>query len=70
MASGSVVMDVLDPRVRRLVDEKGWGSLTPVQELSFPAILEGNNVLIMAPTGEGKTEAALLPVLSMMLKTQ
>lgn len=70
MASGSVVMDVLDPRVRRLVDEKGWRSLTLVQELSFPAILEGNNVLIMAPTGEGKTEAALLPVLSMMLKTQ
>ncbi len=57
----------LHPNIRKLIDERGWNKLTDIQELSIPYILSGHNVLIMAPTGEGKTEAALLPVLSMLL---
>jgi len=41
---------------------------TPIQEKAIPIILEGWNTLIVAPTGSGKTEAALLPVLTMYLK--
>jgi ATP-dependent Lhr-like helicase len=56
----------LSPGIARLVEERGWKSLTRAQEEAIPAILRGANVLVMAPTGAGKTEAALLPVLSLI----
>jgi len=37
--------------------------LTPIQEKAIPLILKGENVLITAPTGYGKTEASALPVM-------
>ncbi|MEM3422723.1 MAG: DEAD/DEAH box helicase [Candidatus Bilamarchaeaceae archaeon] len=40
-----------------------FGSLTEIQEKAISVVASGANVLIIAPTGYGKTEAALLPVL-------
>ncbi len=48
--------------VASLVRER-FGELTPIQKLAIPRVLSGQNVLILAPTGSGKTECALLPVL-------
>lgn len=44
----------------------GYERLLPVQVKAIPAILRGSHTLIVAPTGSGKTEAALIPVLLMM----
>ena len=57
----------LHPAIERLMAERGWKGLTSVQVEAARAILEGRNVLITAPTGEGKTEAALLPLLSSLV---
>ena len=48
--------------VAQLVKER-FGELTEIQKLAIPRVLAGENVLILAPTGFGKTESALLPVL-------
>ena len=48
--------------VAQLVRER-FGELTEIQKLAIPRVLAGENVLILAPTGFGKTECALLPVL-------
>ncbi len=42
----------------------GHASPTEVQAAAIPKVLEGRHTLIVAPTGSGKTEAALLPILS------
>ncbi|MDQ3669751.1 MAG: DEAD/DEAH box helicase, partial [Actinomycetota bacterium] len=40
--------------------ERAFAAPTPAQELGWPAIAKGGNVLIQAPTGSGKTLAAFL----------
>ncbi len=57
-------LELLDLRVRELVEKRGFSSLSDVQEQSIPPILKGSNVLVIAPTGTGKTESAMLPVFS------
>ncbi len=41
---------------------------TEIQERAFTSVYSGKNVLIVAPTGYGKTEAAMIPVLSRILE--
>lgn len=62
------VFDLLVKPVRRLVEQKGFPKPTEPQEKTIPKILEGKNVLLISPTATGKTEAAFLPVLSMLLQ--
>ena len=40
-----------------------YGNFTPAQLHAIPAILAGENTLIMAATASGKTEAAIAPLL-------
>ena len=62
------VFKLLVKPVRRLVEQKGFPKPTEPQEKTFPKVLEGKNVLLISPTATGKTEAAFLPVLSMLLQ--
>lgn len=39
-----------------------FGGLTPAQVSAIPPILAGSNVVVMAPTASGKTEAVVAPV--------
>ncbi len=45
-----------------------FGSLTDVQKAAFAHVENGENCIITAPTGSGKTEAAVLPLLNRLVK--
>ncbi len=62
----SVPFSKLHPKVATLA-EKRFQRATAVQQKAFAPILANKHTLVIAPTGIGKTEAALLPVFSLML---
>ena len=66
----SEVFSRLHPRIREGLNELGITEPTPPQEKAIEPIMEGENVLLIAPTASGKTEAALLPVFSALLDEQ
>jgi len=53
--------------LKKAIKEK-FGKLNELQLKAFGEISSGKSVLIIAPTGSGKTEAAVLPVLDSILK--
>ena len=59
----------LHPLVSGLVQDLGW-DLTPIQQESMPGLLTGGHRLLLAPTGSGKTEAAILPLASRALSEE
>ncbi|WII08027.1 DEAD/DEAH box helicase [Methanomassiliicoccales archaeon LGM-RCC1] len=60
----------LCPDIVRVLAEKGITEPTPPQADSIPRIIRGENLLLVAPTGIGKTEAAILPILEMIKRSQ
>ncbi|MBA3381743.1 MAG: DEAD/DEAH box helicase [Actinobacteria bacterium] len=52
-------LEAFSPGTRKWF-ERAFAGPTPAQELGWPAIAKGGNVLIQAPTGSGKTLAAFL----------
>ena len=63
------VFDMLVRPVRKLLEEKDFQAPTEPQQKVIPKILEGKNVLLISPTATGKTEAAMLPILSQLVQT-
>ncbi len=58
----------LHPRITSFLREKGWREATGPQAEAIPHILSGRHVLVIAPTGLGKTEAAILPLFHRILE--
>nr|WP_303714893.1 DEAD/DEAH box helicase [Methanoculleus marisnigri] len=61
--------DLLDPRVREVVRKRGFSGLSEAQEQAIPRLLAGENLILVAPTGTGKTESAMFPVFDRLLET-
>ena len=67
MAEG--VFAKLDESLQKALDERGWKP-TPVQQVTQDEISSGGDRLVVAPTGSGKTMAAILPLLDRCLKEE
>ncbi|MEM4420333.1 MAG: DEAD/DEAH box helicase, partial [Candidatus Caldarchaeum sp.] len=63
---GLEVLNSLAKVLRDAVLER-FSDLTPPQIQAIPHVLNGENILLMAPTGTGKTEAALIPLINNLL---
>ncbi|MEE9509733.1 MAG: DEAD/DEAH box helicase, partial [Candidatus Bathyarchaeia archaeon] len=66
----SEVFSLLSKALRQEVEDSTWERATEIQVLAIPRILKGENVLLIAPTGTGKTEAAVYPVFEQFLRTR
>ncbi len=49
------------------IRDKGITEPTEIQRKGIPHVMRGDNALLIAPTGSGKTEAAIWPIISRIL---
>ncbi|HYA84324.1 MAG TPA: DEAD/DEAH box helicase [Candidatus Bathyarchaeia archaeon] len=61
--------DSIEQTIIQKFRKEGFESLTIIQQKALPVIARRINCLLVAATGSGKTEAAVLPVLSMLSKS-
>lgn len=64
-----MVFELLDPRIQQVLRDKDINEPTGPQREAIPLILEGHDLLLVAHTGIGKTEAAMLPIFHRLLST-
>ncbi|EQD40520.1 DEAD/H associated domain protein, partial [mine drainage metagenome] len=69
MPDGELLLESLDPRLREAARRRGIETTTEIQELAAPVLRGESDALLLSPTGTGKTEAALLPLLDDRLRT-
>lgn len=59
--------ELLSKQIQRKIWDMRWDSFTPIQDKTIPVIMETqNDVIISSGTASGKTEAAFLPIISMI----
>jgi len=58
-----MVFKQFSTQLQKLIKEKGFLEPTLPQKMGIPKIMKGDNVLVIAPTGIGKTETVMLPLL-------
>lgn len=59
---------LLHPKLLEVAERYGYTSFNDVQLRAFDALSKGVHVVIIAPTGYGKTEAALFPIMGSILE--
>ena len=68
MSEGNFEYNLLHENIKRWIFKNGWTNLRPAQQKAIKEIRQSNNNLIIyAPTASGKTEAAMLPLISELL---
>jgi ATP-dependent Lhr-like helicase len=62
------IFNTFHPKIQGALSTLGFTKPTEPQERAFPHIMDGKHTLLIAPTGSGKTESAVLPVFHSILK--
>ena len=65
----SNVFSTLHPKLVEALKVRGWKP-TPVQQIAIPELMAGDDRIIIAPTGSGKTLSAVLPILHRCLEEE
>ena len=60
--TGVSAFAALGSTVRAALSERGFETPTAPQRAAIPPLADGDHALVVAPTGSGKTETAMLPV--------
>ncbi|MEM2105433.1 MAG: DEAD/DEAH box helicase [Candidatus Bathyarchaeia archaeon] len=68
-ADSNVFFSLAKP-IRDALAELGFVEPTLPQAKAIPHVMAGENVLLIAPTGSGKTEAVLLPIFSKLIQRE
>jgi ATP-dependent Lhr-like helicase len=59
--------NLLNSKIQKFItNELKWNKLTDVQEHTIPHVMDGKNLIVLAPTAGGKTESVFLPLLSLV----
>jgi len=58
----------INPKIKSLLAALGFEEPTPSQVEAIPHLLKDRNLLLIAPTGIGKTEAAVIPIFHRFLE--
>jgi ATP-dependent Lhr-like helicase len=62
------VFSLLNPIIQEALAKQGFTVPTEPQVKTIPLVLANENVLLIAPTGSGKTESVVLPVLDRVMQ--
>ena len=68
VAAGADAFAYLSDPVRAALSERGFQTPTEPQRRAIPPLAEGRDGLVIAPTGTGKTETAMLPVFDALVE--
>ena len=68
--TGAAAFTSLGEEVRSALSERGFTTPTEPQRKAIPPLAAGKNGLVVAPTGTGKTETAMLPVFDALASAQ
>ncbi|MCO8243928.1 DEAD/DEAH box helicase [Haladaptatus sp. AB643] len=69
-AVGSAAFARLGDEVRAALSVRGFSTPTEPQKRAIPPLAEGKHGLVIAPTGTGKTETAMLPVFDAVVEAE
>jgi len=61
---------LLDPKLTTKFHSLGFKKLTDIQKKAIPIIFQKKDCIVIAPTGSGKTECAIIPIFSHLKKSK